>query len=198
MQAFLFFFVFVCVCQKGSWSHVFLAETVETGYIYTFCIVMWSTIFSKDVELFWNWLVPRILSLESIVYFGTSEYSVLQWSKKRRIFAELLQNLDGEADWSGVVNVCCNSMQMSLVMSMLFLSTSYWNDAPCSSFLFLHFGNNVILSNRGPWFWCIYTCALNQFRNKSSNMLYMYIVKEYLSVDKVGHEKLLAAKSCFL
>ena len=121
------------MCQKGSWSHVFLAETVETGYIYTFCIVMWSTIFSKDVELFWNWLVPRILSLESIVYFGTSEYSVLQWSKKRRIFAELLQNLDGEADWSGVVNVCCNSMQMSLVMSMLFLSTSYWNDAPCSS-----------------------------------------------------------------
>ena len=122
------------MCQKGSWSHVFLAETVETGYIYTFCIVMWSTIFSKDVELFWNWLVQEFYRLKAL--FTLEQVNTVYFSgrkKEESLWAELLQNLHGEADWSGVVNFCCNSMQMSLVMSMLFLSTSYWNDAPCSS-----------------------------------------------------------------
>ena len=49
---------------------------------------------------------PRILLLESVDYFGTSE-----------CFTE---NFDGEAiDWSGVVNFPC--VKMSLVMSMRFI-----------------------------------------------------------------------------
>ena len=51
---------------------------------------------------------PRILLLESVDYFGTSEY--------------FTENFDGEAiNWSGVVNFHC--MKMSLVMSCgLFLA----------------------------------------------------------------------------
>ena len=49
---------------------------------------------------------PRILLLESVDYFGTSEY--------------FKENFDGEAiDWSGVVNFHC--VKMSLVMSMRFI-----------------------------------------------------------------------------
>ena len=49
---------------------------------------------------------PRILLLESVDYFGTSE-----------CFSE---NFDGEAiNWSGVVNF--HGMKMSLVMSMRFI-----------------------------------------------------------------------------
>ena len=49
---------------------------------------------------------PRILLLESVDYFGTSE-----------CFTE---NFDGKAiNWSGVVNFHC--MKMSLVMSMRFI-----------------------------------------------------------------------------
>ena len=40
-----------------------------------------------------------------------------------------MQNFDGEANWSGVVNFHC--MQMSLVIRMLFIFGDDWNDAPC-------------------------------------------------------------------
>ena len=51
---------------------------------------------------------PRILLLESVDYFGTSECF------------EFTENFDGEAiNQSGVVNFHC--MKMSLVMSMRFI-----------------------------------------------------------------------------
>ena len=78
MQAFLFF-VFVCVRQKGSWSHVFLAETVETGYIY---IMMSSTIFSKDVELFWNWLVQEFCRLKAL--FTLEQVNTMYFSGQKK------------------------------------------------------------------------------------------------------------------
>ena len=60
----------------------------------------------KDIKLFRERDGPRILSLKSVDYFGTSEY-----------FSE---NFDVEAiNWSGVGNFLC--MQVSLVMSMRFI-----------------------------------------------------------------------------
>ena len=59
----------------------------------------------------------RILLLESVDYFGTSE-----------CFTE---NFDAEAiNWSGVVNF--HGMKMSLVMSMRFIFGDDRNDTPCS------------------------------------------------------------------
>ena len=60
---------------------------------------------------------PRILLLEIVDYFWTSQY-----------FSE---TVDGEAiNWSGVVNF--RYMKMSLVMSMRFIFGDDWNEAPCS------------------------------------------------------------------
>ena len=58
---------------------------------------------------------PRLLSLESVDYFGTSEQFSGRQKKKENLY---YQNFDGEANWSGVVNFHC--IQMSLVMSMRF------------------------------------------------------------------------------
>ena len=57
---------------------------------------------------------PRILSLESVDYFGTSEhYCVVEKIKiKIRILIRKLR-------WSGVVNFHCR--QMALIMSMRFI-----------------------------------------------------------------------------
>ena len=55
---------------------------------------------------------PRILSLESLDYFGASEHYT-EWSKKNK-------NLKlAKLRWSGVVNFHC--MQISLVMSIRFI-----------------------------------------------------------------------------
>ena len=66
---------------------------------------------------------PRILLLESVDYFETSE-----------CFRE---NVDGEViNWSGVVKFHC--MKIGLVMSMRFIFGDDGIDAPCSSrFYFL-------------------------------------------------------------
>ena len=69
---------------------------------------------------------PRILLLESVHYFGTSDSSVVE---KKNNFHE--QNFDGEDNWSGVVNFHC--MQVSLLMSRRFIFGDDWNDAKCSS-----------------------------------------------------------------
>ena len=58
----------------------------------------------------------RFLSLESVDYFGTSDYFNLVVEKKKNLNE---QNFDGEANWSDVVNFHC--LQMSLVMSMRFI-----------------------------------------------------------------------------
>ena len=58
----------------------------------------------------------RFLSLESVDYFGTSDYFNLVVEKKKNLNE---QNFDAEANWSDVVNFYC--LQMSLVMSMRFI-----------------------------------------------------------------------------
>ena len=58
-----------------------------------------------------QWVSPRILSLERVDNFGTSEHFSGQKKKKE-------QSSLAKANWSGVVNFSCS--QMSLVMSMLF------------------------------------------------------------------------------
>ena len=45
-----------------------------------------------------------------------------------------INGADGEANWSGVVNFHC--MQMSLVLSVLFIFGDDRNDVPCSSHFF--------------------------------------------------------------
>ena len=51
-------------------------------------------------------VVPRILSLESVDYFRTSEH--FSGRKKRRILiSKTLMVRLGEANWSGVVNFHC-------------------------------------------------------------------------------------------
>ena len=73
----------MCTPKGGSGSQAFLAETVETGdknhdvsqRHAAFCEEGLEKIDVKDVKLFQNgsgW--PQILFLESIDYFGTSEY----------------------------------------------------------------------------------------------------------------------------
>ena len=100
-----------------------------------------------------------------------------------------INGADGEANWSGVVNFHC------------FIFSDDRNDMPCSS-LFLLSGNGVIsliLESIGPKFLCIYTHVLNQFRNKLSNTIYkIKYLEEYLTVDKVGSQKLVTRKSCFM
>ena len=70
-----------------------------------FCEESSGKINSKNVDLFRN------RSVESVDYFGTSEY----FSGRKINLNE--HNFDGEANWSGVVDFHC--MQMSLVISLL-------------------------------------------------------------------------------
>ena len=93
---FLFFSVCQCVCQKVSWSQAFLAETVETRdrdrNVSQRRALFCRERYVKDIKLFRERDGPRILSLKSVDYFGTSEY-----------FSE---NFDIEAiNWSGVGNL---------------------------------------------------------------------------------------------
>ena len=68
---------------------------------------------AKDVKAFLKRVGLRILLLESVDYFGESEY--------------FRENFNGEAiNWSGVVHFHC--VQMSLVMSMQFIFSDDWND----------------------------------------------------------------------
>ena len=64
---------------------------------------------------------PRILSLESVDYFGTSEHYWVVGKKKRRIFI------------SKTAMVGCCKLSLYLVMSMLFTFGDDWNDVPCKS-----------------------------------------------------------------
>ena len=99
--------------KRESWSQALLAEIMETedGNCYLsqrhalFCEESLGKI-DAEMSNFRERVGPRILLLESVDYFGTSE-----------CFSE---NFDGEAiNWSGVVNFHC--MKMSLVMSMRFI-----------------------------------------------------------------------------
>ena len=78
---------------------------------------------------------PKILWLERVDFFGTSEY-LEQWSRKRRMLMakSLINSADSEVNWSGVVNFHC--MQMTLVLSVWFIFRDDRNDVPCSSRFF--------------------------------------------------------------
>ena len=84
LRAFLFvsFFFPVCAPKEESWSKAFLAETVETGDKYrdtTYNIFIRCRVFSERVG-------PRILLLESVDYFGTSEY--FSGRKKKNLYEQ--------------------------------------------------------------------------------------------------------------
>ena len=86
---------------------------------------------------------------------------------------------------------------MSLVMSMRFIFGGVWNDAHNVHHVFAVWQIIESLSNRCTMCVSIHTYSIN------SEKIFEYDVKikyseEYSTVDKVGREKLLALKSCFL
>ena len=175
MQVFLSF----CVCahaKRGSWSQAFLVKAMETGdknrsvmkpmYRIESCERCWA---------FLEWVGPRVLSLESIDYFGTSDYFS---GRKEKITLMRKSSMFR----SSVVN--CRCMQMSLVMSVRFIFGNDWNDAPCSS----HFLDFCVFTHA---FWSIQK-QIVEYNIKSKYS------EEYPTVDKVGSGKLLARKSCLM
>ena len=128
---------------------------------------------------------PRTLSLESVDYFGTSEY----FSGR-----EKEESLRANLRWWGVGNFHC--MQMSLVMVMRFISGYDWNDKPYSS----RFCSVISLESR-PLI-LVYLYARTETIQKQ---MVQYDIKlkgkypgKYSTVDKEGPDKLLARKSCFV
>ena len=116
---------------------------------------------------------PRILSFESIDYFGTSEY-----------FSD---NFDGEAiNWSGVVNFHC--MQMSLMMSVQFIS------AVIEMMRHHVFG----LWQSCDFSWIDFRVFIHAFSIIVKFDITSKYPEEYSTVNKVASEKPFARKSCFV
>ena len=127
---------------------------------------------------------PRILSLESVDYLGTSEY----FSGR-----EKEESLRANLRWWGVGNFHC--MQMSLVMVMRF-SCYDWHGKPYSS----RFCSVISLESRPLIF--VYLYARTETIQKQ---IAQYDIKlkskypgKYSTVDKEGPEKLLTRKSYFV
>ena len=95
---------------RGNWVW-------ESRHVTAPCFISWRKLRSDWCEssrAFPERVWARILSLESVDHFGTSE------------------SFDGGAmNWLGVVN--SHFLQMSLLMSMRFIFGDDWNDAPSSS-----------------------------------------------------------------
>ena len=128
---------------------------------------------------------PRTLSLESVDYFGTSEY----FSGR-----EKEESLRANLRWWGVGNFHC--MQMSLVMVMRFISGYDWHGKPYSS----RFCSVISLESRPLIF--VYLYAWTETIQKQ---IAQYDIKlkskypgKYSTVDKEGPEKLLTRKSYFV
>lgn len=123
---------------------------------------------------------PRILSLDSADYLYEQVNTSLV--EKKKSLNE--QNFDGESNCSGVV-----FKWAGLVMSIRFIVSS----RVCS------LAEMQFLSNRGRWF----SCILYRRTQSIQKHIVRYDVKskcleKYFTVDEVGHEKLLATKSCFV
>ena len=94
----------------------FLAETVETGNKNR-CVIEATHVCKESLgnikfRAFPKRVCPRILSLESVDYFGTSEHYCVVQKKKIRI---LISN-------TAMVGCCkLSCMQMALVMSVQFI-----------------------------------------------------------------------------
>ena len=188
LRAFLFvsFFFPVCAPKEESWSKAFLAETVETGDKYrdtTYNIFIRCRVFSERVG-------PRILSLESVDYFGTSEY--FSGRKKKNLYEQTSAKL---CRWWGKL-VGCGKLSLYANEScdkhaVLFRRWWKWR---AIFITFLLFGNDLIsLESRPLIFVYLYT----------RSQIVKYDVKskypeEHSTVDKVGREKLIARKSCFV
>ena len=100
----------------------------------------------------------------------------------------LINGADGVANWSGVVNFHC------------FIFSDDRNDMPCSS-LFLLSGNGVIsliLESRPLIFVYLYTCTQSIQKQLSNTIYKIKYPEEYLTVNKVGSQKLVTRKSCFM
>ena len=69
---------------------------------------------------------PRILLLESVDYFGTSEHYWVVRKKKKK---EEEESYVAKLRWSGVVNF--HFMQIAPVMRIRFIVGDDWNDVPC-------------------------------------------------------------------
>ena len=128
---------------------------------------------------------PRTLSLESVDYFGTSEY----FSGR-----EKEESLRANLRWWGVGNFHC--MQMSLVMVMRFISGYDWHGKLYSS----RFCSVISLESRPLIF--VYLYARTETIQKQ---IVQYDIKlkrqypgKYSTVDKEGPEKLLTRKSYFV
>ena len=128
---------------------------------------------------------PRTLSLESVDYFGTSEY----FSGR-----EKEESLRANLRWWGVGNFHC--MQMSLVMVMRFISGYDWHGKLYSS----RFCSVISLESRPLIF--VYLYARTETIQKQ---IAQYDIKlkskypgKYSTVDKEGPEKLLTRKSYFV
>ena len=81
---------------------------------------------------------PRILSLESVDYFGTSEH--FSGRKKKHTEKSYIAKL---RCWGQLV---FHYMQMCLVMR--FISGDDWNDAPCSSRIFVSLYTHIACNRR--------------------------------------------------
>ena len=81
---------------------------------------------AKDIELFQHGSVHEFYRLKALITLEQVNTSVVG---KNKNLTE--QAVDGEANWSGVVNFHC--MQMVVVMSMRFVFFDDLNDAQSSS-----------------------------------------------------------------
>ena len=118
-----FFFLRIWYTKRWLWSQAFLAETLETGNKNR-CVTEATHVLRRKLRFrtFLERVCPRILSFESVDYFGTSEH--LGGRKKRRILISKI-----------VVNFLC--MLLSLGMNMRFIFGDDLNDTACSHHVFL-------------------------------------------------------------
>ena len=147
---------------------------------------------AKYVELFGNESVYEYYRLKVLITLEEVNISVVE--KKQNLYEK---NFNDEANPSGVVNF--HSMQMSFAISMhaCILSVMIGMTRHVHHFLALWQWCNFELR---PLIFVYFSRVLNQSRNKSSNI---YDIKskypeEYSTVDKVGREKLVGRKSCFV
>ena len=141
----------------------------------------------KMWRVFSELLGPQIISLLNVDYCGTSEYFSGRKTKES-LLSE--QNFDGEANWSGVVSFYC--IQMSGLFSAMIEMTRHVHHVFALR-QWCYFSQIEALN-----FMYLYMCMqLIQKQIVKYNMKSKY-PEEYLTVDKVGSEKLLTRKSCFL
>ena len=108
----------------------------------------------KRCRAFPERLGPRILSLESVDYFGTSEHFGGR-KKEESLWAKLQRNFDGEANWSGVANESCDKH------AVFFRQWLKWR---VMFITFLLFGNDEI-SLKSRYLILVYLSrVLNQFK----------------------------------